>query len=145
MVDVLDRFRELSEQKEKLDQERKELFEQVIRRIAEDAFAIHPNLLGFQWVQYTPYFNDGDVCYFGVQETEYKFDDTGEGDYGNGYETIYKSDNSAKQHVAKIIGQIFELVADEELSAYFGDHKRIQVTRGENGKAVIDISDYDHD
>ena len=33
-------------------------------------FALYPFITTIRWVQYTPYFNDGDACVFGIQEPE---------------------------------------------------------------------------
>lgn len=38
-------------------------YEQLVRPLLED-----PNIHSFGWTQYTPYFNDGETCYFGVHE-----------------------------------------------------------------------------
>lgn len=32
----------------------------------KELFARHPEMESFAWSQYTPYWNDGDVCEFGV-------------------------------------------------------------------------------
>lgn len=38
----------------------------AFKEIAEEIFEKYPNLNSFGWTQYTPYFNDGDTCVFGV-------------------------------------------------------------------------------
>ncbi len=56
--------------------EKAKALQEHIKAEARDAFQAefktfldaHPNVLGFVWEQYTPYFNDGDPCEFGVRE-----------------------------------------------------------------------------
>lgn len=36
-----------------------------------DFFNEHPDIHALSWRQYTPYFNDGDPCVFGVREPYY--------------------------------------------------------------------------
>jgi len=38
----------------------------LIGQAAKDILDAYPQVHGFQWRQYTPYFNDGDPCYFRV-------------------------------------------------------------------------------
>jgi hypothetical protein len=50
-------------------------------------FRDNPKITAVRWRQYTPYFNDGDPCTFGVGEFTYKIDgklDDG-GDYEDGF------------------------------------------------------------
>lgn len=42
----------------------------IFEAAAQDLFAAYPALESFAWRQYTPYFNDGDVCTFGVYADE---------------------------------------------------------------------------
>lgn len=75
-----------------------------------DAVLDHPRVLAVRWRQYTPYFNDGDPCEFGVGEFGVKIakeegekfeyllvedddfdedDEDQEGDYGDGFISDY--------------------------------------------------------
>lgn len=38
----------------------------AFRAACEEIFGTHPKLEAFSWAQYSPYFNDGDACEFGV-------------------------------------------------------------------------------
>jgi hypothetical protein len=40
----------------------------------KDFFEKHPEATSIVWVQYTPYFNDGDACTFGVRDMELRVD-----------------------------------------------------------------------
>lgn len=59
---------------------------------ALDALLAYPEVEAVRWEQYTPYFNDGDVCEFGVREPRIKFvgEDAG-GDYDDGFSEDGKS------------------------------------------------------
>lgn len=53
--------------KEKMADARKQMEETAktaFNEMAEDLFTDNPTLVAFGWQQYTPYFNDGDVCTF---------------------------------------------------------------------------------
>ena len=62
-----------------------------LKELCEDAMA-KTGATAIRWRQYTPYFNDGDPCEFGVGETTFRFDDTAEdeGDYGDGFDSHYR-------------------------------------------------------
>lgn len=47
-----------------------------IMSILKAAMVNNPLLVGFRWQQYTPNFNDGDVCEFGIHGPYFKFDES---------------------------------------------------------------------
>lgn len=53
-----------------------------------------PHVKAVKWAQYTPYFNDGDACVFGIGEPRLVFDlpesDEDEGEYGDGSVSNYE-------------------------------------------------------
>jgi hypothetical protein len=53
---------------EKIQKEGRELLSQAFQQF----FEAHPEIEAFRWRQYTPYFNDGDTCYFGFYGFDYK-------------------------------------------------------------------------
>jgi hypothetical protein len=48
---------------------------QLVLAELKESFAKFPRLQAVRWTQYTPHFNDGDVCSFGVHEPEFKISD----------------------------------------------------------------------
>lgn len=50
----------------KLNAEYREETQKVFGEASEQLFKEIPEIKSFQWTQYTPYFNDGDECTFGV-------------------------------------------------------------------------------
>lgn len=61
----------------------------VLMKLLDDLISLK-EVDSIRWEQYTPYFNDGDACYFSVGEARVKFveydeEEDDEGDYGDGY------------------------------------------------------------
>jgi hypothetical protein len=67
-VDDLTRLRD--EYKNKIE----EAGEEVIKSVFKGLFDNSPALLAIKWSQYTPFFNDGDECVFGVYDPSYLID-----------------------------------------------------------------------
>lgn len=59
-------------------EEKKQGAQRTIEEMIDDIDAIlaHPGVKGVAWRQYTPYFNDGDECEFGVREMDAILDAT---------------------------------------------------------------------
>ena len=108
----------------------------VFGEMCADLFKKYPTLELFSWTQYTPYFNDGDTCEFGVNsDCDIKWD-------GVEYEAYATDDEPAdvekcKQEVSSLISA----TPEDALQGMFGDHCRVTVPR--KGKPSTD--DYEHD
>lgn len=76
-----------------------------------------PNVVKVQWAQYTPHFNDGDTCRFGVQEP-YFYDADGEEIYYDEVEDAFED---------------FFYLYDEEsiVLKVFDDHQQMTFENGE--------------
>lgn len=117
-------------------------------------FADHPEVLGFCWTQYAPYFNDGEPCEFSIDEvslmlTENVVNSGFEGrveshddfieaeprDYGFGYWNDDSLDNDQIGMIKFIQG-----LPDEYAQARFGEHSLVYLSRWDTT-----IEDYDHD
>lgn len=161
-------FEDLAEAQRKMEQQIKEQGEAAMVEYFRDVFAAYPELHGVQWEQYTPYFNDGDECIFGVHEPE--FDVTGEGNFvdsydlyegtewsateptdapGGSYVTDTGREGSYRFHVAKNAHPAYPAVSqvshdlqanDQILKFAFGDHAQITVTR--EGIKVTEYQDH---
>lgn len=153
---------ELNEMRNKMQQMKKE-YEEVIQKFGKDMFNSatkelfenNPKLTSFTWNQYTPYFNDGDTCTFGVNRDYFTINRTGQSldlwgvDRWNdpGYE--YTPDpkhynlNSVDEiiSIATGINKVLYLFEDDDLLMMFGDHAKITVFRD----GQIGIDSYDHD
>ena len=80
---------------EKLRKEAKAKVESIFKVTALELFVEYPDLKSISWSQYTPYFNDGDPCYFSSNHryAAIKFvsadgpdDDDDDDDYQEGYD-----------------------------------------------------------
>ena len=120
------------------------------------------NLPGFIWTQYTPHFNDGDECIFGVN-TPYLIVSNPEDVYGcrmydneNVLELWWRWDKVSDEDRARLMDagitkesysafyELARLLQSEELEyvlrTAFGDHVFVKVTQD----AVL-VDEYDHD
>jgi hypothetical protein len=88
----------------------------------------------FSWTQYTPYFNDGDVCVFRVNYDYPKINGESAGDYYKQPE--YEVKRELERNVADFLG-IFD---ESDLNYLFGDH--VEITVSAEGTTV---EEYEHD
>jgi hypothetical protein len=121
-------------------------------------FSRHPEVSSVVWTQYTPYFNDGDTCEFGVHEPELKLtrefvdgnpdaiksllryqtvDDLVESKYHYGDASAHKLP-SIEPDFAELLRPIFGL--SELMEQVFGDHVKVVVTR-----EGFQVDEYQHD
>lgn len=148
--------KQIADARKQMEETAKNLFNEI----SKELFDANPELISFGWNQYTPYFNDGNLCTFRVSTSypritilakngetkitynsntgEYLDDDgnsTDEGDDGVEYDaTIF---SKLEEKVTKFLG-IFE---DDDLETMFGDHQQVTVNR----TTGVDTEDYDHD
>jgi hypothetical protein len=137
----------------------------AIKAVFKDLFDKFPEVHAVRWSQYTPYFNDGDACHFGLGEfwfgihqeqshnlsPDEEFEDSeeeGEISYVSNfskydYKTGVTSYASQRHKELEDALNSVETTCDslqDVLEAVFGDHVKVTVTRRK-----IDIDDYDHD
>ena len=97
------------------------------------------DILGFRWVQYTPYFNDGDTCTF-YANTEAELIDNHSREEGFSYEYYCPNTKEAKdlkQKLDKLLGEF----NDDEYLDMFGDHCMVEILKD----GTINIQEYDHE
>lgn len=105
----------------------------------------HPELESVRWTQYTPYFNDGDTCKFGIHELYFRPSDEDEqaalddSDYGDGYSSIYEA-RGRSYHADLSALESALSAAEPEMLSVFGDH--VQVTVTADG---VDVEEYEHE
>ena len=95
-------------------------------------FESQPDLQSFSWTQYTPYWNDGDVCTFGAN-----IEDPGI----NGSDPY---DDDVDQKLSVAVFEFLSAFSEESLEDMFGDHCEITVKRT-NGKPNVTVDEYEHD
>lgn len=144
--------------KEEFEKKVKAEGKKLINDALQAVFEKFPNLTAIRWRQYTPYFNDGEACVFGVGEISFKLkgveNEDGEegGDYGDGFLSDYDiSDYVGHKRVEKpeykgLLGEIESLnksfsKVEECLQMVFGDHACVTAYPG--GK--VEVEEYEHD
>lgn len=111
-------------------------------------FDTHPEVTKIGWTQYTPYFNDGDACYFRVgnfgfcpagQETEF---DRSIYDYSSyGFR-----DNSNLQKACQTFERSVQKLGDDVFLSIFGDHAKVIAKYDpENLDVIFSVDTYEHD
>jgi hypothetical protein len=140
----------------KAKKEAKATAKEALKEMAAEFFAENPHVVSINWNQYTPYFNDGDVCTFSanidyprftfhaVDGTELTYcagagsfvSPDGEYDYEGG--TQYEKETAK---VEKSVVKFLKNFAEDDLKEMFGDG--IEITLYRKGK--ISTTDYEHD
>lgn len=109
-----------------------------------DALVELEEVASVRWEQYTPYFNDGDPCYFRLGEARVKFAEYNEdeGDWGDGYLGDYELDEVGFPEVYSRLIEINKEIDHHEvlLQEKFGDPAMVTYD-GEN----FTVEHYDHD
>jgi hypothetical protein len=147
-------FDELFALKKAYDDKLEEGGEDALKEAFKELFDKHPRLESVIWAQYTPYFNDGDPCYFGVHdfdpvvseaedadedEEEEEYGDT---DYSYGERTyaLKKSGDKELEAIAEAVSDLNGDIPDDVLEHVFGDHCKIIATR-----EGFEVREYSHD
>ena len=104
-------------------------------------FDIWPEADAFRWTQYTPYFNDGDACVFGLHRVHVKVGEE-DGDHDDGYLEAYDFDSGSPEHDR--LSDIEDMLdsCEDVLQYLFGDHCQVTIWRNKNEATV---EEYEHD
>ena len=105
---------QIADLQKKVVEESKAAFAEVTKWF----FDQYPELHSFGWRQYTPYFNDGDTCYFGVYADDLDYN-------GFSYWDDLKEDQSedGKLNIIKFIREYDHISEYDEDGKYTGYHK----------------------
>ena len=123
-------FAPFIEAKKALDEKIKAEGEKAVKAFLAEYFEKRPDVYGIKWTQYTPYFNDGDACVFGlgsvsVFPTKKEFEDS---ENSWDYESYGEEPQTSLNKIEDI------------LLSVFGDHAEVSVTREK-----IEVEEYSHD
>jgi len=139
------RVQEYREAREKMLELRKEYLDigqEYFREEAKALFLKHPDLRSFGWVQYTPYFNDGDACHFcahtddpRVNGLDYYNDDLDDQD-----EDQPKLTEERRKVLRDEVSDFLNSYEQDDLEEWFGDHVEVMVTPEE-----VTTTEYSHD
>lgn len=155
MTELKDLKTKFSDLKKKISDDGK----QAVGAAFKPLFEKYPNFAQVKWYQFTPYFNDGDVCEFGVSDPGlYSVnDDLSESPYehdGLSYHKPWNERPLSDYYIAKnarldLLGgqeflddfcEVWDAMGDELLEIIFGDHVQVTVT-----KDSIEVGEYSHD
>jgi len=95
----------------------------------------------FSWTQYTPYFNDGDVCEFGAH-IDYPHIE-GFNEYGENFkvdEEEWEAAKIAPKEKYQLVRDFLRQFEEDDYLFMFGDHAEVTVTA-----TNIEVEDYEHD
>lgn len=159
-----DKFAVLREKQEEIKKLKKEMLEasnKIFTDLTKTIFEDHPKVESFGWNQFTPYFNDGDTCYFSVN-TDYiqiNGESVDESDWINETKiTNYGTWNREKREyegrtevpnldydpeLAKATDEIREFLRNFDNDFFlsqFGDHAEITITA-----EGVSVDEYEHD
>lgn len=131
-----------TKKKEEMEAELQKQGAAIFKKALKEVFEQHPNLVAIRWRQYTPYFNDGSECIFGIHGVYFKLADGKEedGDYEDGFVSEY--DESMTKPLKKTLNELEKAFGslEDQLKAMFGDHKMVTATKDD-----IEVEDCDHD
>lgn len=106
--------------------------EKAVKAWLKDWFEKHPDIYGLKWMQYTPFFNDGEECVFGIH-----------GLYSFTTKEDFESDEDPYNNGVDMYGEgLFDALEEIEtiLKSALGDHSIVKATRKK-----IEVEEYDHE
>lgn len=157
MSDLQTAFDKLLNEQRELQKKFQETAQKLFMETTKEFFGLNPKVTGIVWTQYTPYFNDGDTCEFGVHEPSFTNvpdpENINWGEYEGDEETatdgseivVYEGwgtfpdifDKASCDSFSRMI-QSSEM--EDVMKAMFGDHVKVTATR-----EGFDVQDYEHD
>lgn len=123
-------------QKREYDEAIRKDGESAFKEFLKEWFDKNPDVYGVKWTQYTPYFNDGHPCTFGLGgvyafKTKDAFDEVGG--------AIYDCEDAEELYGKGSLQETLNGIEDI-LEAAFGDHVMVSATR-----KAITVDEYSHD
>ena len=165
MATAAAKYKELKSKMAAAKKQMEETAKKAFTEMSAEFFEENPAIVSFGWAQYTPYWNDGDVCVFSAN-TDYpvvtfkakdgkvvkydenagEFTEVGTAVVEDGIE--YSEDASldeaygkeVEKH-AKAVSKFLGNFEEEDLETMFGDHMQITVNR----KGKVTTEEHEHD
>lgn len=148
---IKEEFKVFEDKKKGLVEDLRKQFPELLKPLMEKSSVIE----SISWTQYTPYFNDGDECIFGVNNNEDCLEVNGFEFYSDEFENLglkeyYWNGNTKESHpkynpqeylILESIAEVLTSIPDEFYKDLFGDH--VKVTIYKDGK--IEVDTYEHD
>lgn len=168
MSKLQEKFDKLLEEQEELRRKFQATAQELFKETTKEFFDSNPAITAVVWTQYTPYFNDGDTCEFGVNSPTFTNapdpENVSWGSYDGDEEGVFAVENISyvmnsdrdyyknEQEAIKKAGvidvdsceafqrMICSSAMEDVMEAMFGNHVKVIATRD-----GFDIQDYDHD
>jgi hypothetical protein len=168
MSKLQEEFDKLIAERQELNKRFQEKAQEVFKETTKEFFEKNPGITAVIWTQYTPYFNDGETCTFGVGDPYFTNADgedmedvTSYGEYDGDNEEVWSesswslssdSEYARKNREGKDMSGIdiasvdhfSSMIQSSEMEdimlMMFGDHARVTATR-----EGFEVDEYDHD
>ena len=146
---ALDKVKEIEKMKQDYQARLEREAKSVVGEVFAEFFAANPTVKSVVWQQYTPFFNDGDACEFGVYDFYYLLEgDSYTGDNGNeedetgkeGYRSAYVYGSQGNPNETIAVNNLRKVLPEDVLLVAFGDHRTIVAT-----KSGFEVQEYDHE
>lgn len=144
----MDMFNKLKKAQENIDELRRQMnekFKEEFKPAMREWLASTPEIVGIRWRQYTPWFNDGDTCEFGMNDIYYKpaenvIEAEYDGDYDDGYLSPYqyRSIPALEAKLRELTKLLYSF--SDTFEVVFGDHVMVTINAEE-----IQVEEYEHD
>jgi len=118
---------------QQLENELREAGKKFLNDNLKSFFKKHPTLTSYGWNQYTPHWNDGDICEFSASVDADSLQI-------NGRDAYDKKRTPETAVIAKDIAYFLERVPDSSFQDVYGDGVEITVTPNN-----VTIDEYEHD
>lgn len=120
----------------------------ILSSIFLDILAKYQNVQGFSWCQYTPYFNDGEECYFRVRSDDLTIYLTSGAKWNRYMDDMDDSEEEEYNRLALELEPVCAELEDflvalgnDDLYMIFGDHTQIHFDRNE----MFTVENADHE
>jgi hypothetical protein len=154
-MSAAEKFKAAKEIVNKARAEANQIVKEAFSEMAKSVFESNPDLKGFRWTQYTPYFNDGDTCTFSTnsdypdllhpKDEAHSYEDEDDDAEIGWIRDLYwydehKNLKSPLRKAYKDVQSFLGEFDDDDFLEMFGDHVRVTVT-----PEGVDVDEYDHD
>lgn len=157
MSDLQTAFDKLIDEQRALQKKFQTTAQALFKETTKEFFDKNPNVTAAVWTQYTPYFNDGETCEFGVNDVTFTNAPDPENIHWDDYEgdaeaaadgsEIFtwsgwgEAPNGLDQEMCNSFSRMVQSSEMEDvMKAMFGDHVKVVATR-----EGFDVDSCDHD
>ena len=114
---------------------------QLLFDSVQQLFDTTPELGSISWTAYTPYWADGDPCKF---EAYVNYPEINE-HIDPADVDKYRLSDPQDRELTLAVRQVLTALKDEDYLLLFGDHIRVVIVRGADGKIVSNVTKCDHE